>query len=120
MPTDRPDAQELLTTVREHLQNNVAPLLDGQPAFHLRVATNALAIIERTLKDGPAMDETEQERLTEILDEDADLLGLNRSLVEKIRKDDLGDQRDATLTHLRETAVDKLKLSNPKYLTPRD
>ena len=43
MPIDRPDAAELVTAVREHLGEHVAPLLEGQPAFHLLVALNALA-----------------------------------------------------------------------------
>ena len=57
MPIDRPTAAELLAAVREHLIENLAPTLEGQPAFHLRVATNALAIVERTMAEGAAMDE---------------------------------------------------------------
>ena len=37
MPTDRPTAAELLSAVREHLTETLAPMLTGQPAFHLRV-----------------------------------------------------------------------------------
>ena len=120
MPTDRPTAEELLSAVREHLLNNVAPLLEGQPAFHLRVATNALSIVERTLQHGSDMDASETERLEELLDANGSLLELNETLVCEIRMDSLGDKHEAVLDHLRETVIDKLKLSNPKYLTPRD
>ena len=47
MPTDRPTAVELLAAVRGHLAEHIAPLLEGQPAFHLRVAGNVLALVER-------------------------------------------------------------------------
>ena len=52
MPIDRPDAVELLQAVQQHLRQVLMPTLDGQPAFHLRVATNALAIVERTISEG--------------------------------------------------------------------
>lgn len=120
MPTDRPTAAELLSAVRTHLTDNVAPLLDGQPAFHLRVATNALAIIERTLVSGDAMDQAELRRLETLIGADGDLVGQNRRLEEKIRAGELDDQREAVLAHLRQTALDKLRLANPRYLQPRD
>ena len=120
MPVDRPDPAELLNAVREHLVENVTPLLTGQPAFHLRVAINALAIVERTLADGDAMDQAEAQRLTELLHETGDLLDLNRQLAAKIRSGELDSERGAVLAHLRETALDKVRLANPRYLTPRD
>lgn len=124
MPIDRPTPAELLTAVRAHLTDNVAPLLEGQPAFHLRVATNALAIVERTLAEGDAMDGAELARLQTLLGEDGDLLELNRRLAAKIESGalagELRDRKEAVLEHLRQTALDKLRLANPRYLVPRD
>lgn len=120
MPTDRPTAAELLTAVREHLINNVAPTLEGQPAFHLRVATNALSIVERTMEQGAAMDKAEHERLHSLLGEEGSLIELNQSLVEQIRAGKLTDKHEDVLSHLRQTVIDKVQLANPKYLTPRD
>ena len=120
MPTDRPTATELLSAVRTHLLDNVAPLLEGQPAFHLRVATNALGIIERTMEQGDAMDQAELGRLRVLIGEDGDLIDLNRRLSERIQAGALGDQKEAVLDHLRRTALDKVRLANPRYLTPRD
>lgn len=120
MPVDRPDPAELLNAVREHLIENVSPLLSGQPAFHLRVAINALAIVERTLADGGAMDQAEAKRLTDLLHEADDLLNLNQHLAAKIRSGELDSEREAVLAHLRETVLDKVRLANPRYLTPRD
>jgi hypothetical protein len=120
MPIDRPTATELLVAVRQHLIENLAPSLEGQPAFHLRVATNALAIVERTLNEGGVMNQAEISRLQALLDEDGDLVELNWKLSEKIRSGDLDDQKGSVLAHLRETVVDKLRLANPRYMTPRD
>ncbi len=120
MPTDRPTAAELLSAVREHLTENLAPTLEGQPAFHLRVATNALAIVERTMADGDAMDQAELNRLQELLGVEGDLIEANRLLSDKIRAGEWNGQRDAILAHLRRTALDKLHLANPRYTNPRD
>jgi len=120
MPTDRPDAAELLAAVRQHLTDNLAPSLDGQPAFHLRVATNVLAIVERTIAEGATMDAAEHERLEELLSETGDLVELNRTLAAQIEAGDFDDRRDALLTHLRQTAADKLHLANPRYTAARD
>lgn len=119
MPIDRPSATELVCAVREHLAEQLAPLLEGQPAFHLRVAVNALAIVERTLSEGDAMDSAEKERLCALLRSGGDLVDLNRQLSTAIRAGDMDDRRVALLDHLRKTAEDKLDLTNPGYKVSR-
>ncbi|WP_421120778.1 phosphotransferase [Aquihabitans daechungensis] len=49
----RPSAAELVEAVREHLADVVAPQLDGAAAFQLKVAGNALRMVERELTDRP-------------------------------------------------------------------
>ena len=120
MPTDRPTAAELLIAVREHLIEHLAPTLKGQPSFHLRVATNALAIVERTMNEGDGLDLSESSRLQELLDENEDLLTLNNSLANRIRSEHFDDSDRKILDHLRQTSIDKLKLANPRYMIPRD
>lgn len=120
MPIDRPDAAELLSAVREHLIEKLAPTLEGQPAFHLRVATNALAIVERTMADGEAMDQAELTRLQALLGAEGNLIDLNRTLAERIKAGEMDDTREALVAHLRETSIDKLRLANPRYMIPRD
>ncbi len=120
MPIDRPTVTELLSAVREHLIENLAPMLDGQPAFHLRVATNALAIVQRTMAEGDALDQAELIRLQKLLGRDGYLTDLNRTLAAQIRSGELDNRREALLTHLRQTALDKLGLANPRYKIPRD
>lgn len=124
MPTDRPNAAELVEAVREFLSDHVAPNVEGQLAFHTRVAINALAIVERTMAQGGAMDEAELTRLKELLHPEGDLgdgdLGeLNGELARAIRAGEMDDRREALLAHLRQTAADKIALANPRYLTKR-
>ncbi len=119
MPTDRPNAAELVEAVREFLTDHVAPNVEGQLAFHTRVAVNALAIVERTMAEGGAMDAAELLRLKALLRQDGDLGELNGALVRALRNGEMDDKSDAVLDHLRRTAADKLALANPRYLTPR-
>ncbi len=119
MPTDRPTAAELVEAVREFLADDVAPNVEGQLAFHTRVAINALAIVERTMAQGGAMDAAELARLRELLGQDGDLAELNGALSRAIRAGEMDGKRGALLEHLRQTAQDKIALANPRYLTPR-
>ena len=53
MTTDRygtPTAAELVESVVEFLERDVADELSGRPRFHLRVAVNALNIVRRQLE----------------------------------------------------------------------
>ena len=119
MPTDRPAAAELVEAVREFLADHVTPNVEGQLAFHTRVAINALAIVERTMADGGPMDAAELERLKDLLGQDGDLGEMNAALSRAIRSGAMDDQRGAVLDHLRKTAEDKIALANPKYLIQR-
>ena len=119
MPTDRQNIAELVEAVREFLTDHVGPNVEGQLAFHTRVAVNALAIVERTLDQGGAMDDAELIRLKALLKQDGDLQEMNAALARAIRGGELDDQRGAVLEHLRLTAADKIALANPRYLTPR-
>ena len=116
MPTDRPTASELLEAIREFLAEKVAPNLEGQLAFHVQVAGNVLAIVERTLEHVGAMDAEELLRLQQLLESDGNLLDLNQELAERISNGDLDGQREQVFEHLLKTVKDKLQLANPRYL----
>src|SRR5436305_12846119 len=49
-PHDLPDPPALLEAVREFLADEVEPELDGRLRYHLKVAINVLAIVERELR----------------------------------------------------------------------
>ncbi|MGN6694157.1 MAG: phosphotransferase family protein [Aquihabitans sp.] len=99
----RPTAAELVEAVREHLADVVAPELDGAAAFQLKVAGNALGIVERQLRAQP----------TSVLDD-----RLERALADAIRSG--SELEDDVLVEIRAAVVDRLHVANPKWLLPPD
>lgn len=116
MAQDRPTAAELLEAVREFLEAEVAPGLEGHIGFHARVALNVLAMVERELTLGPDLDRAEAERLRALLDAEGDLAQLNAELARRIRAGELEHRRDEVVAHLRISARAKLAIANPRYL----
>jgi uncharacterized protein YbgA (DUF1722 family) len=107
----RPTAEELVVAVREFLERDVMSATTGAVQFHTRVAVNAMAAIERELRDGPAMADAHTMRLS--------ALGFSTEgeLADAIRSGSLDDQYDAVAAAVRATVHDKLAVANPKYLT---
>ncbi|QXC61172.1 phosphotransferase family protein [Aquihabitans sp. G128] len=109
----RPTAAELVDAVRGHLTDTVAPQLTGASAFHLKVAGNALAIVERELRLGPAMAAAADQRLATLgfVDEAA--------LAAAIRAGHLDGQADVAAT-VRALVVDRVRVANPRWLEAPD
>lgn len=119
MPTDRPDALELIEAVKSFLREEAAPALDARRGYHARVAANALDIALRDLRQGPAMDNAERRRLAALLGYEGALPDLNAALARAIRNGELPADKQAVLIHLRQTAADKLAIANPRYRSGR-
>ena len=113
---DRPTAAELLEAVREFLEQDVMAATDGRTAFHVRVAVNALGIVERELLLGPAVDAPVCERLTALLDRDAEPRALVAQLAERIRDGSLDDRHDEVVGVVVDLVRAKLTVANPRYL----
>ena len=112
---DRPTSVELLEAIREFLELDVMPAVEGRVQFHSRVAINALGMLERELRLGPDLDAAERARLRALLGHDADLATLTTELAGRIRKGSLDDRRDDVVAALRESVRAKLLVSNPNY-----
>lgn len=115
---ERPTAAELVEAVREFLERDVAERLEGRDAFQVRIAINALGIVERELTNGPALDAAEHARLAALLDRDGDLETLRRAAAASIRAGDLDSKRAELLAMLRDTTAERLAVTNPRYLGP--
>ena len=115
MPIDRPDARELVETVRELLEQ-LLPSLSGYDAFQVRVAARLLGIAGRELELGGGLRRDEQEGLSRLLGRDAPLEELERELVDWIREGDLEERWEPLLAFLRTTAEARLRIANPKHL----
>lgn len=96
----RPTAAELLAAVREHLNDRVSPKLGKGDAFTVRVATNALAMVERELDASAAAAPSPEV-------DDAVLAARIRS------GETLGA---ADLAAVRAAATARLAVANPKWL----
>ena len=106
----RPTAEELVEAVREFLERDVMAQTSGALQFHARVAANALAAVERELRDGSAMAVAHRERLA--------ALGFDseQALADAIRSGAVDDRYDEVAAAVRATVHDKLAIANPKYL----
>ena len=118
MAQDRPTASELLAAIADFLREEATPALDKtEPGlgFQMRVAANALAILEREARLGPSADAREHARLVKLLGGDRSLADLNRELARQLRAGKR-DERDAQLMeHLEATVADKIAIANPKW-----
>jgi hypothetical protein len=105
-----PTAAELVEAVREWLETDVAPAVEGRLRFHTRVAVNVLATVARELELGPAQEQAHRERLAS--------LGVTteRELADAVRAGELDDRTDELIEVLRATVTDRLRVANPRYL----
>ncbi len=127
---DCPTATELIAAARQHLEAEVIPSLqDPGVRFRTRVAANVLAIVERELALAPAYLVEELARLSALLEAEAltpvssaDLVDSvereTRRLWERVQSGDYdgSPRRQLLLDHLKQTAIEKLRIANPKYL----
>ncbi|HEX2887247.1 DUF6285 domain-containing protein [Vineibacter terrae] len=115
MAQDRPHAPELLRAIREFLASDVLPRLEGRTQFHLKVAINSLAILEREAASGADADARELQRLQALLGRDGTLAELNAQLAHDLRNGRRDETDAALMAHLRATIADKIAISNPKW-----
>jgi len=109
-PHDVPSAEQLLEAVREWLERDIMPAVDGRLRFHARVAANVLAIVERELALGPEQAEAHRERLAGLgVTDEADLAA-------RIRAGEMDDRLDEVKVVVWATVRDKLAVANPRYL----
>jgi Domain of unknown function (DUF6285) len=87
---DAPDPDELLAAVAGYLREQALPQLQGQAAFHARVAANALDIVRRQLALAPGAEAAEAERLRALLGTEGSLEQLNRLLCQRIASGAMG------------------------------
>ena len=114
---DQPSAAELLRAVNDFLRERVLPQLEGHAAFHGRVATNVLAIVQRELETAPEANTAEHARLTQLLGEEDSLEDMNRALCRRIRSGELDMNTPGLMDHLWETTLTKVSIDQPKYAT---
>jgi len=111
-PHDAPSAAELLDAVREFLESEVFPVVEGRVRFHVRVATNVVAMVARELVLGPGQAGEHAARLAGLGVAD------EAQLAEAIRSGSLDERRNEVIAAVRATVADKLAVANPAYVRP--
>ena len=118
---DRPTPDQLLEAVGAFLRDHMAPgtSVDGQVAFHARVAANVLDIARRQVALAPAAHEREHAALVTLLGADPghDLAQLNRMLCERIASGAMDLDTPGLAACLWQITLDKLAVDQPSYQT---
>jgi aminoglycoside phosphotransferase (APT) family kinase protein len=106
----RPTAAELVEAVREWVDADVRGATEGRVAFHARVASNALRIVEREVAQGRGAEEAHRERLA--------VLGCadDAELAQAIRTGELDDRYEEVRELVARSVRAKLEVANPAYL----
>ncbi len=112
-PHDLPDPATLIDAVREFLVDEIEPELDGRLRYHLKVAINVLAIVERELRLGDEQAARHARRLEH--------LGFqtDSELADAIRSGALDDRLDEVREALTEMVGDKLAVARPDHIDKR-
>ncbi len=107
---DRPTAPELIEAARGALGDHVLPLLEGRPAFELRVSLRALGMVRRELEQAPRHARLHAAALS--------ALGVpgERELAAQIRAGAFDERRAELIAALRSIVRAKLEVANPGYL----
>ena len=104
-----PRAAELVEAVREWVEGDVSDATEGRVRFHARVATNALTMIERTIRLGPTLDAAHADRLARLGVHD------DHALAAAIRRGDFDNRWEEAHEALWSASRDALAISHPGY-----
>ncbi len=122
------DGAELLRIARATLTEAIAPHVPAERRYELLMADNAIGIAERELAAGDGPTRSALARLEALLGEasgDAEprarLAALTGRLAADVRAGRFDDepQRSEALAHLRATALDAVRIGNPRFLQRR-
>ena len=109
-----PNASELVRAVAQWLEE-ARPQLDSRHAYLARVASNALAIVERELTLGAGAEAAQTPKLAALLGCEGDYATLTRTLCERLRSGDMGFETPGLLSYLREDTLARLAIDQPGY-----
>ncbi|TDD00404.1 hypothetical protein E1292_28940 [Nonomuraea deserti] len=112
-PHDVPTAAQLVAAVRDFLQTDVLPAVDGRTRYHTRVAINVLGMVEREIELGPGQAGEHAARLAALgVADDAELAAA-------IREGRVEDG-EALTSVLEQAVLAKLAVAAPDYPAPAD
>ncbi|MBT3306351.1 MAG: hypothetical protein HN377_07680 [Alphaproteobacteria bacterium] len=116
---DRPNGANLLALIGRIEAADPSVSLPGDEVYTQRMLAHAKAIAERQEVLGDAPEQQELQSLRSLLGKDGELADLNRALAMAIRGGNFDPGAtgvDAARRHLWQTALDRVRESNPKAL----
>ena len=122
------DGAELLRIARATLSGAIAPHVPGERRYELLMADNAMGIAERELAAGDEPARRARARLEALYgeasgeaDSRARLAALTRRFAADARagRFDEEPRRSEALAHLRATALDAVRIGNPRFIERR-
>lgn len=117
---EQPNAEQLLRCAGDLLRTAVLPQVPANAKRDVLMIMNALAIAQRELAQGDAVDSQERSALTALLGKEVDdVLQGNRELAELIRNGAAGESsplRGAIFEHLKWVTLQRVLTSNPKAM----
>ncbi len=111
---NKPTAADLVQAVRQHLEEKILPRLQGSDVFYLRIALNALNIVERELREAPGLAEADRKELLALLSS-ADTPDAEVQLMEKLKNGKLDAGSPGLLDYLIARTQRRLSVDNPRY-----
>lgn len=112
---DMPRVDELVTSVRDFLRDDVMAATTGRANFMARVASNSLDIVLREMALGEQVQAREHERLQAFYGSDEDLEQLRWRLVRELRDGSQPLEDPRLQVHLRQTVVNQIGIDQPRY-----
>jgi len=112
---DMPRIDELVTSVRDYLRDDVMANTRGRTQFLARVAGNSLDVVLRELGVGERHRAHQADRLRGLLEEGGDLESLRWSLVRRLRDHTLPLDRPGLAEYLRDAVVNQVAIDQPNY-----
>lgn len=111
-----PSDRQLLEAIRQFLKDEVQPAItDPAVAYRLKVAANSLSIVARECEQSEALSQLEKLRFSQLLAVQGDAEELNRQMAQSLRDGELDAADPEVLTALKEIALAKLAIDNPRY-----
>jgi aminoglycoside phosphotransferase (APT) family kinase protein len=112
---DMPRAEELITSVRDFLRQDVMTSTQGRTNFMARVASNSLDIVLREWQLGEIAKAQELGALEQLLGVSGTLSELRWQLVRALRSGEQSLLDEALAKYLRNTVVNQIAIDQPKY-----
>jgi len=112
---DMPRIDELVTSVRDYLRDDVMRMTQGRTQFLARVAGNSLDVVLRELAVGEKHRAHQTDRLRGLLAEGGDLESLRWSLVRRLRENRIELDHPGLAEYLREAVVNQAAIDQPTY-----